>query len=444
MFLKGRLPGTVLRVTSPPTPGRSALRLLAAGLAPLLALGLLPPAQAADAPRRLSYAKWDSNAALRDGDRDGAIVKRGSVRIGDPAGTTRYNDPHGGADRSYDFAHWTSPWTKTDYDFTELVPSWTASTPKGTWLRVLVRARTAGGRTGSWDNLGRWSSGDAVVRRNTLGSQTDDLGRVATDTWQATTAVRAWQLRVTLFRTDGTTATPRLDSVGAMTSRVPNVAGVSTSKTTMNNRRVLDVRSFSQMIHKGEYPKYGGGGEAWCSPTSTAMVLAYYDALPKAKEYAWVDKSYSDRVVDHVARMTYDYEYDGTGNWPFNTAYAGTRTDHAFVTRLRSLRDAEKFIKKGIPLITSITFGSGQLDGAPIGSTAGHLLVVVGFTASGDVIVNDPAAPKNSSVRRTYDRGQFEDAWLKDSSSAGGSGGLTYVIHDDDHPLPRRKASSSW
>ncbi len=43
---------------------------------------------------------------------------------------------------------------------------------------------------------------------------------------------------------------------------------------------VLDVPRYSQMMHRGDYPEYGGGGEAWCSPTSTSMVLGYYDALP--------------------------------------------------------------------------------------------------------------------------------------------------------------------
>ena len=99
------------------------------------------------------------------------------------------------------------------------------------------------------------------------------------------------------------------------------------------------------MAHDGDYPEYDGGGEAWCSPTSTTMVLAYYDALPPAADYAWVGANHPDPVVDHVARMTYDHGYEGTGNWPFNTAYAATRTDQAFVTRFASLRGVERFVK---------------------------------------------------------------------------------------------------
>jgi hypothetical protein len=128
--------------------------------------------------------------------------------------------------------------------------------------------------------------------------------------------------------------------------------------------------------------------------------------------------------------MTYDYDYEGTGNWPFNTAYAANLAGHAFVTRLTSLRPAERFIKAGIPLVASIAFGPGELDGAPISSTNGHLVVIVGFTKTGDVVVNDPAAATNAGVRRTYDRAQFENAWIPKS------GGTVYVIRDDAHPLP--------
>ena len=50
------------------------------------------------------------------------------------------------------------------------------------------------------------------------------------------------------------------------------------------------------------------------------------------------------------------------------------------------------------------------------------------------MVVNDPAASRNRTVRRTYDRGQFEDAWIPKS------GGTVYVITDADHPLPAWRA----
>ena len=153
-------------------------------------------------------------------------------------------------------------------------------------------------------------------------------------------------------------------------------------------------------------------------------------SCPRPASYAWVAEGHTDPWVDYAARMTFDHDYDGTGNWPFNTAYAAPLAGKAFVTRLRDLREAERFIKAGIPLVASVTFGSGELDGAPISSTAGHLLVIAGFTTTGDVVVNDPAASTRAGVRRTYDRAQFERAWLPTS------GGLVYVIRDAAHPLP--------
>ena len=131
-----------------------------------------------------------------------------------------------------------------------------------------------------------------------------------------------------------------------------------------------------------------------------------------------------------MARRTYDVDYEGTGNWPFNTAYAASRGLHAFVDPAALAREAESLVAAGIPVIASVSFSSGALAGAPISATSGHLLVIVGFTATGDVVVNDPAASSSSGVRRTYNRAQLEAAWL------GGSGGTAYVIHDDAHPLP--------
>ena len=172
------------------------------------------------------------------------------------------------------------------------------------------------------------------------------------------------------------------------------------SEPTSTEALVLDVPPFSQMLHDG--------GEAWCSAASTAMLLAYWGR---------------GRGVEHAARHTYDDAYGGTGNWPFNVAYAHRLGLEGSVTCLRSLAEAEAHVRAGIPLAASLSFGPGELDGFPLPSTDGHVLTIVGFTAEGDVVANDPAAPTNAEVRRVYDRRQFERAWLTSS------GGVVYLLY---------------
>jgi hypothetical protein len=393
---------------------------------PMLAGPLLTGPAHAAMPRHVDYQQWDTPAQLRTGTLDGVRLTKGKLRISRPVGTTRY------ATQSYGYGHWTSKWTRPGFGLTELVPSWNATTTGDSWVQVQVRGRSEHGQRSSWDTLARWAPGDNTIRRTSLGEQADDLARVATDTWRSNFSLEltSWQLRVTLLRKVGTRGTPFVDSVGAMSSNLPQTQTVRTSRPGIARGITLNVPKYSQMIHSGHYPQYGNGGEAWCSPTSTSMVLGYYNRLPAAAEHSWVPSSHRNPFVDHAARMTYDYAYGGTGNWPFNTAYAGNHADHAFVTRLRSLREAERFIQAGIPVVASVAFGRGELDGAPISSTNGHLLVIVGFTRNGDVVVNDPAAPRNKGVRRTYDRGQFENVWLPKS------GGIAYIIHTKSRPLP--------
>ncbi len=388
----------------------------------------------------ISYVQWATGRRLRHGRLAGLALTHGRLRISTPVGHRRYRNADGRV-RHYQLGRWTSPWVHPGFGLTELVASWHATTPRNTWIQVQVRGIDQAGRRSSWDTLAQWSAGDMHVNRTSLGAQNDDLAHVSTDTWVANAgeSFTSWQLRATLLRRAGSKASPRLLTLGAMSSALPADPGaVAPTPTTVTHRVVLPVPRYSQMTHTGQYAQYGGGGEAWCSPTSTTMVLGYYGDLPPARSYSWVDPRYQDRFVDAAARGTYDYGYDGTGDWPFNTAFAANRTGHAFVTRLRSLQEAEQLIEAGIPVVASIAFGPGQLDHAPISSTPGHLVVIVGFRANGDPIVNDPAARKDRWVRRSYDRGQFERAWLN------GSGGLAYVITDRNHPLPHPRQASSW
>ena len=354
-----------------------------------------------------------SDAQWQAGSRNGVAISNGSLTVSRPTmKITR-------ARQTFDLGSWTSGWIRPGFGFNEVIPSWSAATPGRSFVIVHVRTRSTAGTLGTWQKLATWSTAVGVPElRSSADAQTDAISTVATDTLRARSGHRfaSYQLRYFLARPVGQRITPTLMSTTTLASLTGSIPAATRRALPA---RTLAVPTYSQMIHRGEYPQFGGGGQAWCSPTSLAMVLAFHRALPT--HTSWVTKG-TDRFVDEVARRVYDSGYDGAGNWAFNTAYAASRGLNAHVTRLPNLRAAESYIAAGLPLIASISFVSGQLRGAPIRATAGHLVVIVGFTAAGNVVVNDPAASTNAGVRRTYDRAQFEAAWHRKSH------GLVYAV----------------
>ncbi|HVQ43496.1 MAG TPA: C39 family peptidase [Candidatus Saccharimonadia bacterium] len=330
----------------------------------------------------------------------------------------------------------TGSWTSPVYESAavgDLVSSWQASTPTGTWIETRLSVR-AGGHWSQWYQMGQWASDASTIQRTSINDQSDADGTIYTDTYVAgdNGQPTAYRLREILHSTG--TARPMVYQIGATTSNLTG-APPTTSATTMTHTVDLPVPQYSQEIHAGEYPAYGGGGEVWCSPTSTAMVMAYWHKGPSAADLATLPADPTsgahgrpDPQVDWAAIHTWDIGYEGTGNWPFNTAYASSYGLDGSVRQYASLRDIESWIKRGVPIVVSIAWNNtdaspdNDLTGAPIAKTGGHLMVVRGFTAAGDVIAGDPAAPANSSVRRVYQRSQFERDWLNAST------GTTYVI----------------
>ncbi|MRJ75147.1 peptidase C39 family protein [Aeromicrobium sp. SMF47] len=400
-------------------------------VAAVLGLTLLPGAPANASSDKAGFARWTSTRDFTKGTSYGLAAGTGKMTLGKGTKTLRYDDPKvsGGA-KSYDRGYWKGPWHKTGFAAKSLLPSWSVTTPGGTWARIDVRVRK-GSTVGSWDTVARWADNTSSIKRSSYSSQSDDLAKVSTDTVLANPgkSFDQWQVRVLLLKPKGAKTSPTLHAVNGVAATYTARHLKSASSTTMTATKDLAVPMSSQMIHQGEFPQYGGGGEAWCSPTSTSMVMRFFGKGPVKADYSW--SRYADSFVDHAARYTFDHAYDGTGNWSFNTAYAARYSLDTFVTRLHTLRDAEAFIKAGIPLVASVAFGRGELSGAPISSTPGHLLVIRGFTSTGQVIVNDPAARTNSTVRRTYSRAQFEKAWLR------GSGGVVYVIRPTSKALPK-------
>ena len=145
----------------------------------------LPVAGAAEEPAarqratpQVDLTSWSSYADFKAGQRKGLKLGRGQVSL-------LKARPRTVAGKSYEAGTWTSPWATPGFGATAIIPSWEATTPGRTLVRVELRAQDATGRTGTWDTVADWARTNRPVPRTTYSGQADDLGRVSADTWFA-------------------------------------------------------------------------------------------------------------------------------------------------------------------------------------------------------------------------------------------------------------------
>jgi hypothetical protein len=302
----------------------------------------------------------------------------------------------------------TSPEMKAPIDWDELIVSW--NVPTGVHVKVEARAIYPE-RSTKYYVMGLWSDDKDHFPRESVRQQADDDATVKTDTLVLNRAAAKVQLRLTIGATNSNTALKFL-GLSFCNSKIP-------TDTLKPNRaawgKVLEVPERRQ----GEYE--GGGG--WCSPTSLSMDLAY-----------WSDKLHRpelNHTVPETAHAINDGTWGGTGNWPFNTAYAGSYPGvKAYVTRLSDVAELEEWIAAGIPVIVSVS--SYLSSDRTSGRDNGHLIVCVGFDDKGDVVVNDPgvSVKKNVRARRTFAREKFVNAWKKSKYAV-------YLVYPETAKVPK-------
>ena len=340
-----------------------------------------------------------------------------------------YADPFADrAPRTYERITWTSETIDLGVAAHSVVASWEAHTPGHTWIEVSVRGTEP---ETPWLILARWAETSTEIHRTTVPGQKSDAYAVTDDevTIAAGHEWRGAQVRVALVRPQGASEPwPTVRGVALLASTLlDDISGADSAPSGVAH--AIDVPTHSQQLYRDQRPEFDHGGQNWCSPTSMTMVLEHWGVrLPE------------EPAVPYAAEHTYDYNYGGTGNWPFNTAFAARFGLTAYVTRLRSLAEAERFTRAGIPLVLGVVFTADQLDGAGY-DTKGHLLVLVGFDEVGDPIVNDPASHRersNDAVRTTYRRDQFLAAWQQRGA------GVAYVVHPHDHVVPTPDEGSGW
>ena len=389
-------------------------------LASLVALALPFAAPAAKAPA--AFDPELQTYSFSTGTSAGTALSGSSLVLGTSGLVPfAYTDPHGSEGTgTYDSGTWTSEWRTTTSAFTQAVASWIADTPAGTWVQVEFQARTSALRETKWYVLGRWAYDDATFHRTSLSVQGDADGFVAIDTFVAAkkaSPYNAYRTRLTLLRRAGKhghaarrpVVRRRVRPVGELLDRCepddddePRTPGGSAVLAGGPHRRLPAVRQRRASLVQPDVDVDGAG------------VLARHgrDGLPGAADYAYV---YGD--LGAAIRTRGSTTPRATSTTTTTTARATGRSTSrtpdfgltGAVTQLRSLAEAEEFVRAASRSVISIAFGSGKLDGAPIKSTDGHLMVIAGFEANGDPIVNDPAAhPARMRSCSVYDRAQFE------------------------------------
>ncbi len=299
----------------------------------------------------------------------------------------------------------TSRVINTRIDWDELVVSWNATAPDGTYLKVEARGFRFRQPT-PYYNLGLWSPNPARHPRESVLNQADETGDVATDTLVLKERCQQVQIRLTLGGDDA--LKPELKFLGlCLTDTTANPPSLSPNRGAWG--KVLPVPERSQMV----YPN----GNVICSPTTISMMMGFWAQRLHRPEL--------DLEVPEIVKAVYDTNWKGTGNWVFNTAYAGScQGMRAYVTRMTDLSELEDWIAGGFPVGLSLCYD--RLRGRP-GGPSGHLVVCVGFTPEGDPIVNDPGTREN--VQKVFKRKNLEYAWAYSRNAA-------YLIYPENAAVP--------
>jgi len=303
-------------------------------------------------------------------------------------------------------AIFTSPEVRTRISWDELIVSWNAELASGTSLKVEARAIYSD-RTSKWFNLGLWSTNPARNPRASVKGQKDNDGDVDTDTLMLKQPTDKLQVRVTLVGDNGTKPKLKFLSLSLLDSQA-TPAPLPPNRAAWG--RLIDVPERSQMAYEN--------GDQICSPTTVSMLLAHWSQQLGRPGLAC--------GVPEVVTGVNDPSWGGTGNWVFNTAFAGSfRGMRAYTTRLSDVSELEDFIARGIPVGLSLCYN--RLRGKSR-EPSGHLVVCVGFTKEGDAIINDPGTSKN--VRKTFPRANLIDAWAYSKNAV-------YLVYPVNTPLPK-------
>lgn len=278
--------------------------------------------------------------------------------------------------------------------FDWLVPWWNADVAGQGTLDVFLQTEKAEGWS-RWYAMGSWSKTAMSFPDG------DDDAVVETDTLSLKQPSARYRLKLVL------SSGKNGDDVGAVAVHRCGVLSRSTQVVRPPTRRYILQESMNKVPPRSQMVEAEPIRGRICSPTCAAMAL---EALGQKMPTAF------------VAADCYDSGKKIYGNWAFNVASLWRLGARARLDFFPNIEMASGELFGGRILIASIRFGEGELGGAPIGTTSGHLVLITGIRKEKNgacrVLVNDPAASALQEVPRHYDLAEFEKAWT----------GVAYVV----------------
>jgi len=292
---------------------------------------------------------------------------------------------------------WASGPIRLDRPAIEVIASWNVRTPPGAGMRLEVRAR---GEPGAWSpwlpiaEAGEAPPDDPWTPTAPGGPRTD------IDTLIAPTPVAWIDLRVR--SAGGETAIHRLDLCATAARAEPD--------------RVRDDRGDGRAVAETPYlantladPE---DRSRICSVLSVRMLLAHRGVEPP---------------LDDLARAAHDDRHGIYGNWTNAVQAAFEHGVPGYLTRFEDWTQVRRHIETTGPIAISIRFDEGELSNASYDSESGHIIVLYGLDERGDALVLDPALSPEPEARRTYDRDELSEVWLRRVK------GLAYVLLPPPH-----------
>lgn len=280
--------------------------------------------------------------------------------------------------------------------FTSLVGSWSAisSTDATCELKISVKVDDV------WSEYITYSPWGLGLQ-NASYDQNNGMIKLSTDEVIVLNNKKATGIKysVTLNRKSLSVASPKLSLVSFALS-IPDYSYYVDTKD-LPKEVVYDVPK----LYQGAVPVIGN---SICSATSTTMLLKYHGF-----HFSSFDAEYKHRYIASIVR---DYGNNIYGNWVYNTVTMGGYGLNSYVARMYSVDELIYHLAHVGPVALSVK--GTMISSEKTYTTAGHLIVAIGYKYVNDVLYIVCNDPNVENVYCEYSLSVINNTWRN----------ITYVV----------------